>query len=588
MSYVVLARKLRPTRFDDLVGQETIAQALKNAILTERVSHAFLFTGSRGVGKTTAARVLTKAINCLNPQEANPCEACQNCLDIGSNASPDVFEIDAASNRGIDNIRDLRENIKYTPANCRYKVYIIDEAHMLTLESFNALLKTLEEPPAHVKFILATTDPHKIPQTIISRCQRYDFLRIPRRKMVDYLEKMCREEEIQFPRSALEKVAQHAVGGMRDALTAIDQVIGYSGKTASEEEVARILGVVDSQSRFQLLQALLAKDAQETLGQFYRMQERGHDYQDILSDLLQTLKNLSLIHTLTQQSSALPPTLFQDISKEELEQYQGLVEKVTLDELQQMFHILLELETQIKRSNHAQVCFEMALIQLTAVQPLVGIAELLQQVQTLQNQGGSLPIQTTPRPPANPPPALQKSAVPQKETPQTQRPALPEPPLVSAAPAENLPAASPPEVPHAPSGEWETFVRHVEQKSPRLGGILKNAVLLEKTPHQIQLAFKTTASMLPPDKLASLEQIAAGFYKNPVEILVQKEVESEKFTTLSEKQQQALEQEKERRRQAAEQDATTQLILNTFPGSKIVDIQIQEPTLSSLKRSPDV
>lgn len=384
MSYVVLARKLRPRRFDDLVGQETIATILKNAILSERVSHAFLFTGSRGVGKTTAARILTKAINCLNPQEGNPCDECQNCKDITSNASPDVFEIDAASNRGIDNIRELRENTKYAPANCRYKVYIIDEAHMLTLESFNALLKTLEEPPPHVKFILATTDPHKVPQTIISRCQRYDFVRIPRYKIVDYLEQVTKDENIELSRHALGMVAQHAVGGMRDSLTAIDQILSYTGDSASDEDVAQILGMIDSQTRFRLLQSILRKNPTEALEQFYSMQEHGHDFQDVLSELLQSVKNLSLVHTLLQQTGKVPPTLFQDLPNEELQQYQELVASITLDELQQIFQILLELEERIKRSTHAQVCFEMALVQMTAVTPLIGIDNLLHQVRHLK------------------------------------------------------------------------------------------------------------------------------------------------------------------------------------------------------------
>ena len=187
MSYVVLARKLRPQRFSDLIGQEVIAQILQNAIRSNRVAHAFLFSGSRGVGKTSAARILTKALNCLEPDNVDPCNTCENCQEISSNASADVYEIDAASNRGIENIRELRENVKYAPARCRYKVYIIDEAHMLTLESFNALLKTLEEPPSHVKFILATTDPHKVPVTILSRCQRYDFQRIPLPRMLEFL-----------------------------------------------------------------------------------------------------------------------------------------------------------------------------------------------------------------------------------------------------------------------------------------------------------------------------------------------------------------------------------------------------------------
>ncbi|MCZ6627948.1 MAG: DNA polymerase III subunit gamma/tau, partial [SAR324 cluster bacterium] len=187
MDYVVLARKLRPMRFQDLVGQETVVRALKNAVRNGRTAHAYLFAGSRGVGKTSAARILTKAINCLNPQDGEPCNACGNCEEITRDASPDVHEIDAASNRGIDNIRELRENTKYTPAKCTYKTYIIDEVHMLTMESFNALLKTLEEPPPHIRFILATTAPHRIPETVLSRCQRFDFPRIGTQLIVDYL-----------------------------------------------------------------------------------------------------------------------------------------------------------------------------------------------------------------------------------------------------------------------------------------------------------------------------------------------------------------------------------------------------------------
>ena len=203
MDYVVLARKLRPMRFQDLIGQETVAKALVNAVLTERIAHAYLFTGSRGVGKTSTARILTKALNCTNPQQGEPCNTCENCTEITNNAAQDVFEIDAASNRGIDNIRELRENTKYTPTKCAYKTYIIDEVHMLTTESFNALLKTLEEPPSRVLFVLATTAPHRIPETILSRCQRYDFPRIPLPVMVDYLARVTAEEGLTFGRGGL-------------------------------------------------------------------------------------------------------------------------------------------------------------------------------------------------------------------------------------------------------------------------------------------------------------------------------------------------------------------------------------------------
>ena len=259
MSYVVLARKLRPSRFDDLIGQETAAQTLRNAVLSDRVAHAFLFTGSRGVGKTSAARILTRAVNCLNPDNGDPCNRCENCTEISQNASADVIEIDAASNRGIENIRELRENANYVPAKCRYKIYIIDEAHMLTLESFNALLKTLEEPPPYVKFIFATTDPHKIPPTIISRCQRYDFLRISIKKMADFLETVVKNENLELSRQAIEMICRNSEGGMRDALTAIDQILSFTGTSATDQKVAQILGILESESRFAFIEALLEK-----------------------------------------------------------------------------------------------------------------------------------------------------------------------------------------------------------------------------------------------------------------------------------------------------------------------------------------
>ena len=583
MSYIVLARKLRPTRFDDLVGQETIAQILKNAILTNRVSHAFLFTGSRGVGKTSAARVLTKAINCLNLQEANPCEKCQNCIDITSNASPDIYEIDAASNRGIDNIRELRENIKFAPANCQYKVYIIDEAHMLTLESFNALLKTLEEPPAHVKFILATTDPHKIPQTIISRCQRYDFVRIPLHKMVDYLNSVIAQEGIELSRNALQMVAQQAVGGMRDALTMIDQITSYAGMSASDVDVSQILGLIDTQVRFQLLNALIAKDPVAAMAKFHVMQQRGHDYQDILSNLLQSVKNLSLIHVLTQQTNQLPPTLFQDIPEEDLNHYKSLVAAVSLDELQQMFHILMELEEQIKQSSYAQICFEMALIHLTSVQTLVGIPELLQQVKGLQEDKGN----------ENEKMSNDKSMSPKKNTPTSSsspnasasRQEISKPlPRKIAEKTESLQHAVPTVSPASlqiPSKEWEAFVEFIQQNSPRLSSVLKNAVFLESNEQHILIAFKESQfeGMLSKEKLAALQKFAKSFYGREVQIKVQEDERVENSLTISEQQQRLMEEERESRRNVAKQDERVQMILKMFPGSKIVDIQVQEPKL---------
>jgi len=388
MSYVVLARRLRPSRFEDLIGQETAAQTLRNAVLADRVAHAFLFSGSRGVGKTSAARILTRALNCQNPDNGDPCNSCENCVEINQNASPDVYEIDAASNRGIDNIRELRENVNYVPARCRYKVYIIDEAHMLTLESFNALLKTLEEPPSYVKFIFATTDPHKIPQTIISRCQRYDFLRIPIKTMADFLEKVVRNENLELSRRAIEMIARNSVGGMRDALTAIDQILSFSGTGASDHKVAQILGILDSESRFAFTEALLRKNEGEALRYFQELHEHGHDAHDILADLLQTIKTTALVRSLGTS-----PALFQDISVDDLEVFAALAKAVSADELQQIFRILLDLEEQMKRSAHTKICFEMAILQIASIEPLVGLPEIISGIQNIRS--GEPPVETT-------------------------------------------------------------------------------------------------------------------------------------------------------------------------------------------------
>ena len=379
MSYVVLARKLRPSRFGDLIGQETAAQTLRNAVLSDRVAHAFLFTGSRGVGKTSAARILTRAVNCLNPDNGDPCNRCENCTEINQNASADVIEIDAASNRGIENIRELRENVNYVPAKCRYKIYIIDEAHMLTLESFNALLKTLEEPPPYVKFIFATTDPHKIPPTIISRCQRYDFLRISIKKMADFLETVVKKEKLELSRKAIEMICRNSVGGMRDALTAIDQILSFTGTSATDQKVAQILGILDSESRFAFIEALLEKKDGEAISYFQKLQEHGHDVNDVLSDLLQTIKTIALVRTLGMNQA-----LFQDIPADDLETFSTLSKIVSADELQQIFHILLELEEQMKRSAHTMICFEMAILQIASIESLVGLPEIISEIQNIR------------------------------------------------------------------------------------------------------------------------------------------------------------------------------------------------------------
>jgi DNA polymerase-3 subunit gamma/tau len=386
MDFVVLARKLRPARFEHLIGQETVVRALRNAILTDRVAHAFLFAGSRGVGKTSTARILTKALNCEHPEQGEPCNACDNCREITLNTSPDVYEIDAASNRGIDNIRELRENTKYAPVKSRYKTYIIDEVHMLTMESFNALLKTLEEPPPHVKFILATTSPHRIPDTILSRCQRYDFARIPLSVLTDYLVDVTGREGIRLSRSALETIARNAAGGVRDALTAVDQVVSYAGLEASDAQVVSILGITDNREVFTLLGAVLGKSLPEALDAFAAIREHGHDLGVLLEAMIREVKDFSLYLALEGNA-----TVFAEHPPDTLAFFAEWRSRVTLDELQQLFYLLLEVEEQIKRSDFAQVCFEMGLVKACRVQPLLGVRELLAQVRGLGSGAPTAP-----------------------------------------------------------------------------------------------------------------------------------------------------------------------------------------------------
>ena len=421
MEFVVLARKLRPARFEHLIGQDTVVRALRNAILTDRVAHAFLFAGSRGVGKTSTARILTKALNCERPADGEPCNECSNCREITLNTSPDVYEIDAASNRGIDNIRELRENTKYAPVKSRYKTYIIDEVHMLTMESFNALLKTLEEPPPHVKFILATTNPHRIPDTILSRCQRYDFARVPVPLLADYLAGVTGREGIALSRHALETIARNAAGGVRDALTAIDQVVSYAGQQASDAQVLSILGLADNREVLTLLGAILDKALPAALEAAAAIRAHGHDLGVLLEALIREVKDFSLYHSLAGNAAALaerPPDTLAFFAERR--------KAVTLDELQQLFYLLLEVEQQIKRSDFAQACFEMGLVKACRVEPLVGVRELLGQVRGLLPRDAAEGAPAPARPPAPPAgPAAREAPAPPSAAPAAAPPVAP-------------------------------------------------------------------------------------------------------------------------------------------------------------------
>ncbi|WP_456435360.1 DNA polymerase III subunit gamma/tau [Thermovibrio ammonificans] len=290
MAYLAIPRKYRPQRFDQVVGQDFITKTLKNAIKSGRFAHAYIFAGPRGVGKTTTARIVAKALNCENPTDGEPCNSCPQCLEISKGAHPDVIEVDAATNRGIDQIRELRESVHYAPARGKRKVYIIDEFHMLTKEAFNALLKTLEEPPEHAVFILATTEIDKIPPTILSRCQKFLFRKVPRELIVETLERICRSEGVEFDREALELIAVASEGCIRDAESLLDQAIALGGGRVDSKVVSEFLGVLTGRELRNLLQTAFKGDKAELRTQVKRLEELGYNPLFVVKQLLSWLE----------------------------------------------------------------------------------------------------------------------------------------------------------------------------------------------------------------------------------------------------------------------------------------------------------
>jgi DNA polymerase-3 subunit gamma/tau len=380
MSYLVLARKWRPQRFEEVVGQQHITQTLQNAISQKRVAHAFLFTGARGVGKTSTARILAKALNCEKGPQINPCDQCTNCQEITHGNSMDVIEIDGASNRGIDEIRELRENVRYTPAKSRYKVYIIDEVHMLTREAFNALLKTLEEPPPHILFIFATTEPHKIPATILSRCQRYDFKRIPFREVIGSLKRIVEEEKIQISQRGLLSIAQESEGSLRDAQSLLDQVIAYAGKNIRDEDIAEVLGLIDHKILSDTVDALANRDVDRCMGVIEHVYHFGYDLQHFCRELLQYLRNLILI-TVSQHPEGLL-----ELPEEDMALLKTQAGKFQFDQLNHLFNLLLKGEQEIAQSTFPRTMLEMTLIRMATLQPILPIDEMIKKLEALENK----------------------------------------------------------------------------------------------------------------------------------------------------------------------------------------------------------
>lgn len=390
MSYLVLARKWRPKVFEDLVGQEPITRILGNAISQGRIAHAYLFSGPRGVGKTSTARILAKALNCENGTSPSPCGDCASCRSISDGSSVDVMEIDGASNNSVDDVRDLRERVRYAPAGGRYKVYIIDEVHMLSPSAFNALLKTLEEPPSHVVFVLATTASRKIPATVLSRCQHLPFRRVPSQKIKERLKLISASEDITISDSALDMVARAAEGSMRDSLTILDQVSAFSSDV-NDSEIKDMLGIADFSALAQIAAAVINGDRGKVLSLIEELVDRGTDLKAFTKDLMQFSRDLLVARVASKPEEIL------DMSDNELRVIRELAGTASEDFLTLLLAELIKAENEVRAAFSPRVALEMSLIRASFLSTLKPVQEALENIEALmKEQGGEAPIKTAP------------------------------------------------------------------------------------------------------------------------------------------------------------------------------------------------
>lgn len=491
MASQALYRKWRSQTFDEMVGQEALKQTLKNALSSGKLAHAYLFTGPRGTGKTTTARLLAKTINCSNPQDGEPCNECQQCQEITVGNSFNVIEIDAASNRGIDSIRELREKVKMPPSAGKYKVYILDEAHMLTTEAFNALLKTLEEPPAHAIFVMATTDVHKMLPTVLSRCQRFDFKRFTTRQIVGHLKHIAELEQIQLEPGASELIARAAAGGMRDALSLLDQAIAYSGQVISLDRVQAMLGVADPRMIYQLIRAVAEQDSANALHRVNELSNAGADLRQVNSQLAEYWRAMMLSRAGANVGEIL------DSTEDEVREIEQTARMFTLTELTECARIFAQNDLVQRSLGTPQLGLELALLNCIevhsrggssgrAAEPARSVSEGTAPAMPSRNSAAPAPRQSAPPPrPAPPTPTTVEATAPiEREEPE----ALPdwdnlssyddEPPTGPAQDQAEPPTASEPspmvDVPDEDSGggltihdvkeSWEQVKRRIKTK----------------------------------------------------------------------------------------------------------------------------
>ena len=469
MSYQVLSLKLRPQRFDEVVGQTHVTRTLQNAIGLDRVAHGYIFSGPRGVGKTTTARILAKVLNCKNPKDNNPCGTCVNCTEITQGSNLDVQELDGASNRGIDEMRDLREAVKYPPNNSKYRIYIIDEVHMLTREAFNALLKTLEEPPPHVIFIMATTDAHKVPATILSRTQRFDFKHISINDISEYLKQILESENIKYDTDGIRLIAQKADGSLRDSLSLLDQTIAYASDALDVETIRDVLGIIKENVFLNIIQTIEKRDHKEVIHQLSQLIDAGYAISDFISGFNEFLRNCMIQKT--GESAKL------NLSENSLNWLQTGCRFSTADFLR-MLDLSLQFESKLRFLQQPQISLEALFIKLSMMDASVDIASILSgevpKTISVKKPESQKPSITTEKPDS---PLVQtepmESPQPTENNPVTEKLTTPTPPVVSEPVPQQVRNLTLEDF----NNSWIEIIEGLEEKNSKIAHFLVEAKL---------------------------------------------------------------------------------------------------------------
>ncbi len=501
MSYLVLARKYRPQTFDEVVKQDHITRTLTNAISAGRVAHAILFSGPRGTGKTTVARILAKSMNCKNGPAPVPCNDCRSCREITTGNAADVFEIDGASNNSVDQIRDLRENVKYMPAHSLYKIYIIDEVHMLSIAAFNALLKTLEEPPPHIMFIFATTEPQKIPITILSRCQRHDFRRIDVESISRHMKKICVKEDVVIDVESLGLIARESSGSMRDGLSLLDQVMSCTQGAIGHEQVLDILGVIDRDIIFRISSAVFQGDITKILDILDKIYNAGHDMKKLYTDLIEHFRNLLLVKMGKTNHKLV------DIPEFEMDLMLDQTKNVSRIFLNQLFDLLFKEEPIIEHSSRPKLAIEMVFIRMFQIKPALPIDVLIEKLDQFKKYFDESPEAFS----GNANNSFQTTFDPATETAEFSE---------VSAPFHNEPQDND----EILENKWKKLVSIFLDKHPSLATNLKNSKIKRLTDNQLEIEVNGNdfnINMVMKEKnIGVIKKVCHDFFRKEMDVII--------------------------------------------------------------------